>query len=158
MLYRMVAKPAARNVTSEAEGVSYARVPERIIDVDSKRIDFFATISDPRNWRNAGGHKESSVLLWLLRQWNGLPKSSAKTLYVIGEISMNQIRKGTGMDPRTIEGAMTGLGRKGIIDVDVVNSGTREARYLVGLCLPVSDWKLPHIHEWREPRVAYYPF
>ena len=158
MLYRVVAESEARNSASEAEGVSYARIPERIIDADLERIDLFATVADPRNWRGVRGQKQQAVLLWLLRQWNTMPLSTSKTLHARGTISFNSIRKYTGMDPQTIEGALTALGDKGIVRVLVDKPNTREARYYVGLRLPASQWSLCHIHLWQETREAGIPF
>jgi DNA-binding transcriptional ArsR family regulator len=158
MLYRVVAEPEARNIVSEAEGVSYARIPERIIDVDSERIDFFATLLDPRNWRGTKGQKQQAALLWLVRQWNAQPLSTGKTLHARGIISINAIRKGTGMDPDTIDSALTALGEKGIIRVLVDRPNTRETRFAINLRLPVSRWNLPHIHRWQEARQAGIPF
>lgn len=158
MLFRVVADREPRNIASEAEGVSYARIPGRIIDVDGERIDFFATVIDPRNWRGVRGHKQQVVLLWLLRQWNTQRLSTSRTLHARGQFSFHLVRKGTGMDPDTIDGALTALGDKGIINVMVVNPNTKEARCVASLRLPVSDWKLTHIHRWQEPRQAGIPF
>ena len=161
MSYSFKTKPIERYCASEATVVHFTRFPNHIHDVDRGLVDLEGTLDDPRNWRGSRGHKEQTLVRHIIRQRNaagGKGGGATKSQSGYGEISFAQIKELTGINPGTAQELLQGLKRRGILDVDVKDPGTRGARWFAGLRLPVSAWQVERVHTWKDPGAGSCPF
>lgn len=120
---------------------NFSRIPRVMRDADGLYVNVEATIYDYRNY--GGDDKAMSVMLNLWGLWG---KKSGRTKQdVHGDLLLVKLRERTGLRPETVVDKLRALADRGMIRLDVQERGKKTA-YRVALRLPLSDWKIPHLH------------
>lgn len=134
MAYEFAALNGSGNVSE------YTRVPRVMRDSDGLYVDVEATIYDHRNFDD---DKERTVLLHIVRYLG--KRSGAKKQVAVRQLPISEIRDLTGMHHDTVIAKLDALAARQIITFRIEPQGKKNI-YIVGLNLPLSDWKVKQLH------------